>query len=172
MILPYKNKNPDIDPSCFLAPNSTVIGDVKIGKDSSVWFQTVIRGDVNLIRIGDKTNIQDLSMVHVTTTKSPRPAETHIGNHVTIGHKVILHGCNILDHVLIGMGSIVMDHVKVHSHSIVGAGSLVTENTEIPEGVLALGRPAKIIRDLTDAEMQMIDFLAEHYCELAKNYES
>src|SRR3954452_24934166 len=120
-LIPFKNKVPNIKPDCFIAPNSTIIGDVEIGSQSSVWFGTVIRGDVFHIRIGQNTNIQDNSVVHVTANKFP----TLIGNNVTVGHSVTLHGCVVNDNVLIGIGSVVMDQCRIGEWSILAAGSVV-----------------------------------------------
>lgn len=169
-ILSYCGAIPRVHDSVFLASNSAVIGDVEIGEGSSVWFGTVIRGDVHSIRIGQNTNVQDLSVIHVTTPESGKPAATTIGDNVTIGHRVILHGCTIGDGALIGMGSIVMDGAVIGKNSIVGAGSLVTEGTVIPEGHLALGSPAKVKRPLTETEIAGLSLSAEHYRELAARY--
>lgn len=170
MIFPFNKIGPKIHPSVFIAPQAVVIGDVEIGEDSSVWFQTVVRGDVNSIRIGKRTNIQDLSVVHVSNAEGPRPAKTIIGDDVTVGHRVILHGCAVEKGCLIGMGSILMDGVTVGEGSVIGAGSLVTEGTVIPPGQLALGRPAKVIRPLTETERAMIPYLSNHYAHLAQIY--
>lgn len=169
-ILGYKNFYPQLHPSVWVAPTAIVIGDVEIGEKSSVWFQSVVRGDVNSIRIGSHTNIQDLSMLHVTNKQSPKPASLVIGNHVTVGHRVILHGCTIEDHCLVGMGSIIMDRVVVGAGSIVGAGSLLVEGTIVPPGCLVMGSPGKVIRPLKDPELAMIKFLPEHYARLAMDY--
>lgn len=170
MILPFKNIKPKIDSTVWLAPTSVVIGDVEIGENSSVWFQTVVRGDVNSIRIGKNTNIQDLSMLHVTNKSSPRPASLIIGDNVTVGHRAILHGCTIADGCLIGMGSVVMDRVVVGEGAMVAAGSLVPEGLVIPPGYLAIGSPAKVLRPLKDDEKKMLKFLPDHYRLLAKEY--
>jgi len=149
-----------------LAPGSQVIGNVRIGAESSLWFNTVARGDVNWIQIGERTNIQDLCMVHVDSGGWP----CQVGNDVTVGHRVILHGCEIADRVLVGMGAVVMNGAKVGEDSIIGAGALVTEGTVIPPRTLALGSPCKVKRELTDKEIQMIKLSALHYAELAKSY--
>jgi len=170
MILPFLNITPTIHETCFLASQSVVIGDVEIGEGSSVWFQTVIRGDVNQIRIGKMTNIQDLSMIHVTNREAPVPAATTIGDEVTVGHRVILHGCTIGNRCLIGMGAIVLDGAVIEDEVMIGAGAVVTPRTRIPSGFLALGSPAKPVRALTDAEKTMFRLSAVHYAELAKKY--
>jgi len=139
---------------------------VQVAAHSSVWFNSVIRGDVNWIKIGSCTNIQDLSVVHVDSGGWP----TQIGDEVTVGHRVIIHGCTIASRVLIGMGSIIMNGVQIGEDSIIGAGSLVTENTIIPPRSLALGSPCRVKRELKEAEIQMIKLSALHYSELAQNY--
>lgn len=170
MILSYKNISPQISQTAFIADNATIIGDVHIGDESSIWFGTVIRGDVNFIRIGKRTNIQDLSVIHVSSHESKHPSPTLIGDDVIVGHQVLLHGCTIESGCLIGMGSIVMDRVVIGEKSIIGAGSLVTEGTHIPAKHLALGRPAKVIRPLTDEELDRISRHAEHYVLLGNVY--
>lgn len=170
MLISFKQTKPKIDPTVWIAPTAVVIGDVEIGENSSVWFQTVVRGDVNSIRIGRNTNIQDLSMLHVTNKQSPRPASLVIGDNVTVGHRVILHGCTIGNGSLIGMGSVVMDRVFVGEGAMVAAGSLVPEGLVIPPGHLALGAPAKVLRPLKNDEINMLKFLPNHYKLLAKEY--
>ncbi|MDO8519906.1 MAG: gamma carbonic anhydrase family protein [Deltaproteobacteria bacterium] len=162
--------NPSIPKSCFIAPQAIVIGDVVLGENSSVWFNTVIRGDVNTIRIGKMTNIQDLSMVHVANADGPSPAPTVIGDYVTVGHRAIIHGATVQDNCLIGMGAILLDRSVIGKNSIIGAGALVTEGMNIPPGSLAFGSPAKVIRLLTEAEISLIRFSAENYAALAEKY--
>lgn len=159
MIIPYQNKLPKIHESVLIAEGAYIIGDVEIGKDSSVWFNTVIRGDVNYIRIGERTNIQDLTMVHVTYKKFP----TFIGSDISIGHSAVVHGCRIEDNVVIGMGARILDDARVNSFSLVAAGSVVKEKFVVPEGTLVAGVPAKIVRDLKPEEI-------EHIKQNAKNY--
>jgi len=139
------NKTPRFGNNVFLAENATVIGDVIMGNDCSVWFQAVIRGDVHQIRIGDKVNIQDAAIIHCTYQKAP----TTIGSHVSIGHRAIVHGCTIEDHVLIGMGAIVMDHAHVPSYCLVAAGALVLENSVLEPHSIYAGVPAKKVKDLS-----------------------
>ncbi len=165
-VLPYRDKRPVLGEGVFIAPGAFVIGEVEIGDGSSIWFNTVVRGDVNYIRIGKNTNIQDLSMVHVTTAKYP----TFIGDNVTVGHRVMLHGCTIDNNCLIGMGAIILDGVRVGENSIVAAGSLLTQNKEFPPGVLIMGAPARVKRELTREEIEEIARLAEHYRRLASSY--
>ena len=165
-LLSFKDKAPNIKSDCFIAPNATIIGDVEIGAQSSVWFGTVIRGDVFHIRIGCNTNIQDNSVIHVTTNKH----STTIGNNVTIGHSVTLHGCSIKDNVLIGIGSIVMDQSEIGEWSIIAAGSVLKPGTKVPSGKLWGGIPAKEIRDLNENEIEWIKQLSNNYINLAKEY--
>lgn len=165
VIRKYKGKLPIVAESTFVAENAAITGDVVIGENSSIWYSVVIRGDYNLIRIGNHTNIQDLTMVHADFDE-----ETHIGDYVTIGHTCIIHGCVIEDNVLIGMGSIVMNGAKIGKNSIVGAGSLVTEGKEFPSGVLVMGRPAKVVRELTQEEIASITQSARNYQGIAANY--
>lgn len=170
MIFPYSSFTPKVPANCWIAPQASVIGNVEMGEGTSVWFGSVIRGDVNSIRIGSKTNIQDLSMVHVTNEGAPRPAPTVIGDEVTVGHRVILHGCTVGNRCLIGMGAILLDGVTVGDDCIIGAGSLVTQGTQIPAGSMVFGSPAKVVRPLKDAERAMLVPSARHYFELAQRY--
>ena len=165
-VISYNGIWPKIPPSVFIAAGAVVIGDVEIGEASSVWFNTVIRGDVNTIRIGARTNIQDLSMLHVTRKTAPLT----IGNEVTVGHRVILHGCTIGDRCLIGMGTVIMDGAVVESGALVGAGSLVSEGSVIPAGMLGFGSPAKPKRPLTEDEKAFLSISARQYIEDAANY--
>ena len=168
MITNFKDKYPEIPKSCFIADDADIIGDVKIGEHSSIWFKTVVRGDVNHIRIGKNTNIQDSSVLHVTTNTHP----LIIGDDVTAGHMVILHGCTIKDRVLIGMGSIVQDGAVIEPDTIIAAGSVVTQNASIPSGKLAMGVPAKVKRDLTDEEIESIKQSSVNYVNNANKYRS
>lgn len=166
MISPFEGQHPQLGRDVYVAPDATIIGRVQLGDESSIWCGTVLRGDVGGISVGRRTNIQDLCVVHVTTDEF----DTVVGDDVTVGHRVILHGCTIEDHVLVGMGAIVMDGARVGSYSIVGAGALVTPGTQIPPGSLALGAPARAVRPLTDAERRQIDGSVSHYVELAQRY--
>lgn len=163
---PHRFKEPKFDKSVLIADGARVLGDVEIGKDSSVWFNTVIRADVSYVRIGERTNIQDCSLIHESFPKTP----TIIGNNVTVGHSVILHACTVKDYALIGMGSIILDEAEIGEFVLLGAGSLVTQGSKIPNGVLAFGRPAKAIRPLTDEEREKLKFSAEHYVKLSRTY--
>ncbi|SHK30924.1 gamma carbonic anhydrase family protein [Thermocrinis minervae] len=166
VIREYKGKSPKIGEGVFIAENSVIIGDVEIGPDSSVWYGTVIRGDVNYIRIGKGTNIQDNSVVHVTHDTHP----TIVGDYVTVGHRVILHGCTIGNYVLVGMGAVVMDGVVVEDFVLIGAGALLTPNKRFPSGVLVAGVPAKIVRDLRPEEIELIKESAMNYINYKNQY--
>lgn len=166
MILPHHGIWPKVHETAFVAPSADVIGDVEIGDQSSLWFQVVARGDVHSIRIGERTNIQDHSLLHVTRVKSPLT----IGNDVTVGHRATLHGCKIGNRVLIGMGAIVMDDAEVGDDCIIGAGALITRGTVIPEGVLAMGSPAKVVRPLNDQELEFLVKSAKNYVADSTQY--
>jgi len=159
LILPVRNVYPEIGLNCFLAENSTIVGDVVLGKNCSVWFNAVIRGDVNSIRIGDNTNVQDGAVIHCTYQK----AATIIGNNVSIGHNALVHGCKIYDYVLIGMGAIVMDHAVINEFCIIAAGSIILENTVCESGFLYAGIPAKKIKPLTEEQREMLIKLPQNY---------
>ncbi len=167
-ILPYRGILPKIDESVFIADGAVIIGDVVIGKDSNIWFNAVIRGDVNYIRIGEGTNIQDGCILHVTTEKYP----LIVGNDVTVGHGAILHGAIIQDKCLIGMRAIVLDGAVVEPFSLVAAGSLVRQGFIVPGGTLVAGVPARVVRELTDNEKKAIEESAIHYVELSKEYKN
>jgi len=166
MILTYKGIRPRIHPSVFVAEGAQIIGDVEIGEGSSVWFNTVIRGDVHYIKIGKRTNVQDNCVLHVTHETYP----LIVGSGVTVGHGAILHAATIKDYCLIGMGAKVLDNSTVGSYSLVAAGSLVLEGFEVPEGVLVAGVPAKIKRKLTEEERQQIVQSAHNYVDYVKSY--
>lgn len=159
LILPVRGKNPQIGADCFLAENATIVGDVELGHHCSVWFNAVVRGDVHAIRIGNYTNIQDGAIIHCTYLK----ASTQIGNYVSIGHQAMVHGCTVQDHVLIGMGAIVMDHAVVEDFVIIAAGAVVLENTRCESGFLYAGVPAKKIKPLTDEQRAMLQNLPHNY---------
>ena len=168
----YLHTTPILGDRIYLHPSCQVIGDVRIGDDSSVWCNTVLRGDVNRIEIGRGSNIQDLTMGHVShkTTDKPDGSPLIIGDYVTIGHSVILHGCRIGNECLIGMGSIILDDVVIPDHVIVGAGSLVSQGKTLESGMLYLGRPAKAVRALTEEEIKYLRYSAEHYMRVKDNY--
>ncbi|KPN71188.1 gamma carbonic anhydrase family protein [Neisseria sp. 83E34] len=168
----YLDTKPLIDPSCYIDPACVIIGDVVLEKDVSVWPCAVIRGDVNKIRIGKRSNIQDLSMLHVThkNAKNPEGSPLIIGEDVTIGHKVMLHGCTIGNRVLVGMGTIVLDDVVIEDDVMIGAGSLVPPRKRLESGYLYVGSPVKQVRKLTDEELAGLVYSAEHYMRVSENY--
>lgn len=159
LILPVKGVYPKFGLNCFIAENATVVGDVVIGDNCSVWFNAVIRGDVNYIRIGNNTNIQDGAVIHCTYLK----AGTDIGNNVSIGHNALVHGCRLSDHVLVGMGAIVMDNAHVEDYCIIAAGAIVLENMICESGFLYAGIPAKKIKPLTGEQREMLQKLPQNY---------
>lgn len=169
----FENKQHNIHSTTFIDDTALVIGDVKIGEHSSIWPMTVVRGDVNTIQIGSYTNIQDNSVLHVTHDGPYNPGgfDLQIGNNVTVGHRVILHGCHIEDSCLIGMGATIMDGVIIESDTIVGAGSLVTPNKHLESGFLWMGSPARKVRKLTTEEIESIQYSALNYAELKNRHQ-
>ncbi|MFP4543810.1 MAG: gamma carbonic anhydrase family protein [Bacteroidota bacterium] len=165
-IITLKGITPEIQPGGFFCEGVRIIGDVKIGKDVSVWYNSVIRGDVHYIRIGDRCNIQDLCLLHVTNGRFP----LNIGNDVSIGHAARVHGCTLKDKCLIGIGAIVLDGAIIGENALVAAGSVVKEGFEVPSGTLAAGVPAKIIRELTSDEKEAVANTAANYMKYADNY--
>lgn len=160
VILPVKGISPQIPESCFIAPNATIVGDVIMGEDCSIWFNAVVRGDVNIIRIGNKVNIQDGACLHCTYQKT----KTIIGNNVSIGHNALVHGCTVADNVLIGMGAIVMDNVSIGANSIIAAGTVVLEGTEVPAGTIFAGIPAKKVKDISQELLKgEVERIANNY---------
>jgi carbonic anhydrase/acetyltransferase-like protein (isoleucine patch superfamily) len=174
MILRYKDCFPKIANSAWIAPSADIVGDVEIGEDSSIWFGCVVRGDVHYIKIGKRTSIQDMSMIHVTHFEKEKKLgdgnPTIIGDDVTIAHKVMLHGCTISDACLIGMSATILDGAVIGKESIVGAGSLVTKNKKFPPRSLIMGSPAKVIRELTDEEVANIYENAKNYVNYKNDY--
>jgi carbonic anhydrase/acetyltransferase-like protein (isoleucine patch superfamily) len=166
MIRSYKGTTPTVDATAFVDASAQVIGDVHIGAESSVWMNVVIRGDVHRIRIGRRSNIQDLTMVHVMRERHP----TIIGDEVTVGHSAVLHGCTIEDRVLIGMGAMLLNGAHIGADSVVAAGSLVTEGTHIPSRSLVMGRPARVTRELRPEEVAEIRRYAENYVAYRLDY--
>ncbi len=167
LIKPLRGHTPEFGENCFLAENSTIIGDVVMGNDCSVWFNAVIRGDVHYIRMGNKVNVQDGAVIHATFEKSP----TNIGNNVSIAHNAIVHGCTIKDNVLIGMGAIVMDNVVVESNSIIAAGAVVSQNTVIESGSVYAGTPAKKIKSIDKDLLEgQIERIANSYIKYSEWY--
>ena len=166
MIRTFQGIKPTVPSSCFIEKTGVVIGDVVMGDECSVWFHAVIRGDVNYIRIGQRTNIQDLCMLHVTHDTHP----LIIGNDVTVRHHVVLHGCTIQDRVLVGMGAIIMDGAVIGEDSVVGVGALVTEGTIVSPKSLILGSPAKVKRPVSEKELAWLKESAENYVKYAHTY--
>jgi carbonic anhydrase/acetyltransferase-like protein (isoleucine patch superfamily) len=168
----YLNTTPVLGNRVYLHPSCQVIGDVKLGDDSSVWCNTVLRGDVNRIVIGRGTNVQDLTMVHVSqkTPEKPEGSPLIVGDYVTVGHAAILHGCTIGNECLIGMGSIVLDGAVIPDRVMIGAGSLVTQGKVLESGLLYMGRPARAVRKLTDEEIAYLLHSAEHYMRVKDVY--
>ncbi|MFI1771872.1 gamma carbonic anhydrase family protein [Thalassobellus citreus] len=160
VIKPVKGKSPEIPDDCFIAENATIVGDVVMGSECSVWFSAVVRGDVNYIKMGNKVNIQDGAVIHATYKTAP----TTIGNNVSIGHNALVHGCTIHDNVLVGMGSIIMDDCVVESNSIIAAGAVLTQNTHVESGSIYAGVPAKKIKDISQELISgQIDRIANNY---------
>jgi len=172
MIRPYQGIHPTVPASSWVDDSAVVIGDVVLGEDVSIWPQAVVRGDVNKIRIGDRSNIQDGSVVHVSHVGpfNPTGASTVVGADVTVGHKVILHGCTLHDRILVGMGVIVMDDVVVESDVIIGAGSLVPPGKVLASGYLYVGSPAKQVRPLTEREKEHLRYSARFYADLKNRH--
>ena len=160
LIKPVKGISPKFGSNCYLAENATVVGDVVMGDDCSVWFNAVVRGDVNYIKMGNKVNVQDGACIHCTYQKAP----TNIGNNVSIGHNALVHGCTVHDNVLIGMGAIVMDNCVIGSNSIIAAGAVVLENTNVEPGSVYAGVPAKKVKDIDPAHITgEIERIANNY---------
>ena len=172
-ITPYRGIHPQLAAGAWVHARATVIGEVSLGRDASVWPGAVIRGDVNSIAVGEASNIQDNSVLHVShkTPAHPKGGPLIIGARVTVGHTVILHACTIEDECLIGMGSIILDRAVVQKHVLLGAGSLVPEGKVLESGHLYLGRPAKLVRALTEEEIACFSYSAQHYVALARSYQ-
>lgn len=173
MVYNFKDFSPKIGKNSWIAPSADVIGDVEIGEDCSIWFGSVVRGDVHYIKIGDRTSIQDLSMVHITHHKKADRSDgspTVIGSDVTVGHRVMLHGCTIENACLIGMSATILDNAVIGKESIVGASSLVTKGKVFPPRSLIMGSPAKRIRELTDEEVAELYASASRYVEFKNDY--
>lgn len=168
VIKPIKGVSPQIPEDCYIAENATIVGDVSMGNQCSIWFNAVIRGDVHYIKIGNKVNVQDGAIIHATYKVSP----TNIGNNVSIGHNAMVHGCTIQDNVLIGMGSIVMDDCVIESNSIIAAGAVLTKNTHVESGSIYAGIPAKKVKDISEGLISgEINRIADNYVKYASWYE-
>ena len=165
MVKEFYGKYPNINETAYISESVDIIGDVLIKDNVNIWFGARLRADMNKIVIGENTNIQENSVVHVDF-----PCETYIGKNVTIGHRAIIHGCTISDNVLVGMGSIILNGAKIGKNSIIGAGSLVTQYKEFEEGVLIMGSPAKVVRKLTEDEIKNIEQSAKNYVEISRRY--
>ncbi len=159
LIIAVRGIYPTFGEDCFIAENATIVGDVEMGNNCSIWFNAVVRGDVNSIKIGNNTNIQDGVIIHATYPK----AATLIGNNVSVGHNAIVHGCKLMDNVLVGMGSIVMDNVIINSYCIIAAGSVVLENTICESGYIYAGTPAKKIKKISDEQRDLLNILPSNY---------
>ena len=164
-ILPYKNILPRIDKTAFIASTATIIGDVEIGSNSSIWFGTVIRGDVNNVKIGKNTNIQDNSVIHVSTDGQG----CYIGDNVTVGHMAMLHGCTVGEGSLVGIGSVVLNGAKIGRNCLIGAKAFVREGMEVPDGSMVLGIPGKVVRQMSEEQIKGINGTAFHYQENWRN---
>lgn len=165
MIKEYEGKKPNIDGTCFIADSAEIIGDVSIGEYTSIWYNCVLRGDENSIKIGNHTNIQDGTVIHIS-----RDYGTEIGDYVTVGHKAIIHACKIGNNVLVGMGAIILDGAEVEDNVLIGAGSIVTTGKKIPSGSLVLGSPARVVRSLTDDEIEQLKQSAVDYVKYAEKH--
>ena len=165
-VISWNGHHPKLGRGVFVATGAVVIGQVELGDDANIWFNTVIRGDVNTIKVGARTNIQDNTTVHVTTKTGP----TLIGSDVTIGHNAVIHACTIEDHCLIGMGAIILDGAVIRSKCFVAAGSVVTPGKEMPSGMMVMGSPAKALRPLTEMELAFLARSAKDYVETARSY--
>lgn len=168
IIEPFKGKRPRLAPDVFVARGAVIIGDVTIGEGSSIWYNTVVRGDVGRVAIGKNTNIQDLCMLHMTTDVS----DLIIGDEVTVGHRVVLHGCTIHDRCLVGMGAVILDNAVIGEGSVVASGAVVTEGAVIPPNSLVVGMPAKVKKTLADGESSPSSRIASHYLELAREHKT
>jgi carbonic anhydrase/acetyltransferase-like protein (isoleucine patch superfamily) len=168
MIHPYRGVVPKVHPSVFIAASADVIGDVELGEESSVWFNTVVRGDVNYIRVGRGSNLQDGTVIHVNRTGNP----TILDEYVTVGHAARLHGCHIKSHCLIGIGAVVLDGAVLEEECLVAAGAVVSPGTKVPRGSVLMGTPARVKRQVTEADLDLIRRSAKNYIALAAEYKA
>ena len=167
MIIEYENVKPEIHESCFVADSAEVIGRVNVAKDSSIWYGCILRADENTIEIGENTNIQDGTVIHIS-----KEHKTEIGDFVTVGHKAIIHACKIGNNVIVGMGAIILDGVEIEDDVLIGAGSIVTPGKVIPRGTLVLGSPAKVVRELSQEEITQLKQSALDYCIYANKHKA
>ncbi len=165
MLFALGERRPTIHPTCFVAESAQVIGSVVLEQDASLWFNVVLRGDNDLIHVGEASNIQDASVIH-----TDEKLEVHVGRNVTVGHRVMLHGCRVGDCSLIGIGAIVLNRATIGNHCLIGAGALITENKVIPDRSLVMGAPGRVIRTLSDGEIAMLEGSAAHYVQNARRY--
>ena len=165
MIYQFKNNKPKVDDTAFIAPGAKIVGNVELKENTSIWYNAVLRADLNQMVLGKGTNIQENSALHVDTDKP-----LYIGDYVTVGHSATVHGCTVKNNCLIGMGAVLLNNTVINENSIVAAGSLVTENKEFPAGSLIMGSPAKVVRELTEKEIKSIQESAEHYMKLAQEH--
>jgi carbonic anhydrase/acetyltransferase-like protein (isoleucine patch superfamily) len=165
MLYDLGDRKPSVHPSCFVADSAQVIGSIRLEQDASIWFNTVLRGDNELITIGPESNVQDATVIHTDAG-----LEVRLGRGVTVGHRVMLHGCEVGDYSLIGIGAIVLNRAKIGKHCLVGAGTLITENKVIPDRSLVLGSPGRVVRQVSDAELLVLQGSAAHYVQNARRY--
>ncbi|WP_425446027.1 gamma carbonic anhydrase family protein [Dethiothermospora halolimnae] len=165
MLIEYEGISPKVHSSCFIADSAEVIGNVQIGENTSIWYNCVLRGDENNIKIGSHTNIQDGTVIHIS-----KDYDTEIGDYVTVGHKAIVHACKVGNNVLVGMGAIVLDGAEIEDNVLIGAGSIVTTGKKIPSGSLVLGSPAKVVRKLTEKEIEQLKQSATDYVKYAEKH--
>jgi carbonic anhydrase/acetyltransferase-like protein (isoleucine patch superfamily) len=165
MLFDLGDRKPSVHPSCFVADSAQVIGSIRLEQDASVWFQTVLRGDNELITIGPESNVQDATVIHTDAG-----LEVRLGRGVTVGHRVMLHGCEVGDYSLIGIGAIVLNRSKIGKHCLIGAGTLITENKVIPDRSLVLGSPGRVMRQVSDNELRVLEGSAAHYVQNARRY--
>ncbi len=166
MISEFLGAHPSFDATNFIAPTASVIGDVRIGPHSSIWFNATVRGDVNWVRIGECSNVQDNAVIHVTN----RTAPTSIGDYVSIAHSAVVHGCTVNDRVLVGIGAVILDHAEIGSDTLIGARALITAGVRIPPRSLVLGSPARVVRQLAKEEVDSVRAFAENYLEYSRIY--
>ena len=167
MLYTLEQRNPEIHPSCFVAPSAQLIGSVVLQENASIWFHVVVRADNDLIEIGPDTNVQDASVLHTDAG-----IQLRLGRGVTVGHKVMLHGCQVGDYSLIGMNAVILNNASIGKHCLIGANALITEGKQIPDGSVVMGSPGKIVRQISDAERMVLEGSAAHYVQNAQRYKA